>query len=137
MKIGDLAKRAGINIQTVRFYERELVIREPLRTPSGYRQYTERHRWPLLDRASVRCVFLQRVVEPIFMMVVHIVTQDPTEMFLIERYHVVQNLAAATSDPTLGYPVLPGRPHSFVSAPNPPPSRSPSPGRRTSCPYPR
>jgi hypothetical protein len=32
-------------------------------------------------------------------------------MFLIERYHVVQNLAAATSDPTLGYPVLPGRPH--------------------------
>ena len=45
------------------------------------------------------------------MMVVHIVTQDPTEMFLIGRYHVVQNLAAATSDPTLGYPVLPGRPH--------------------------
>jgi hypothetical protein len=87
MKIGDLAKRAGINIQTVRFYERELVIREPLRTPSGYRQYTERHRWPLLDRASVRCVFLQRVVEPIFMMVVHIVTQDPTERTSWSRHY--------------------------------------------------
>ena len=42
MKIGDLAKRAGVNIQTIRFYERERVMRAPSRTASGYRSYTDR-----------------------------------------------------------------------------------------------
>ena len=41
MRIGDLAKRAGVNIQTVRFYERERVLRQPPRTSSGYRAYTD------------------------------------------------------------------------------------------------
>src|SRR5271169_273639 len=41
MRIGDLAKRAGVNIQTVRFYERELVLRQPPRTNSGYRSYSD------------------------------------------------------------------------------------------------
>jgi DNA-binding transcriptional MerR regulator len=41
MKIGDLAKRAGVNIQTIRFYEREMVLRQPTRTASGYRLYTD------------------------------------------------------------------------------------------------
>lgn len=42
MRIGDLAKQAGVNIQTVRFYERERVLRQPPRTSSGYRSYSER-----------------------------------------------------------------------------------------------
>ena len=42
MKIGDLAKRTGVNIQTIRFYEREHVMRAPRRTASGYRSYTDR-----------------------------------------------------------------------------------------------
>jgi MerR family copper efflux transcriptional regulator len=42
MKIGDLAKSAGVNIQTIRFYEREGVMRAPSRTASGYRAYTDR-----------------------------------------------------------------------------------------------
>src|ERR1700687_2026699 len=41
MRVGDLAKRAGVNIQTVRFYERERVLRQPPRTSSGYRAYTD------------------------------------------------------------------------------------------------
>lgn len=41
MKIGELAKRAGVNIQTIRFYERESILRQPHRTASGYRAYTE------------------------------------------------------------------------------------------------
>jgi MerR family copper efflux transcriptional regulator len=41
MRIGDLAKRAGITIQSIRFYEREKVLRQPLRTASGYRAYSE------------------------------------------------------------------------------------------------
>ena len=39
MKTGELAKRAGVNIQTIRFYEREGLLRRPGRTASGYREY--------------------------------------------------------------------------------------------------
>jgi MerR family transcriptional regulator, copper efflux regulator len=40
MKIGELAKRAGVNIQTVRYYERQHLLAVPERTAGGYRQYT-------------------------------------------------------------------------------------------------
>jgi len=42
MKIGELAEKAGVNIQTIRFYEREQILREPPRTSSGYRSYAEK-----------------------------------------------------------------------------------------------
>lgn len=40
MKIGEVAKAAGIGIDAVRFYEREGLIPAPARRPSGYREYT-------------------------------------------------------------------------------------------------
>lgn len=40
MKIGEVAKTAGIGIDAVRFYEREGLIPAPARRPSGYREYT-------------------------------------------------------------------------------------------------
>ena len=39
MRIGELARRAGVNIQTIRFYERRRLLREPARTAGGYRNY--------------------------------------------------------------------------------------------------
>jgi MerR family transcriptional regulator, copper efflux regulator len=39
MKIGELAGRAGVNVQTVRYYERRDLLPEPERTASGYREY--------------------------------------------------------------------------------------------------
>lgn len=39
MLIGELAFRAGVNVQTVRYYERRGLLREPKRTSSGYRHY--------------------------------------------------------------------------------------------------
>jgi MerR family mercuric resistance operon transcriptional regulator len=39
MRIGELANRAGVNIQTIRFYERRRLLPEPVRTASGYRSY--------------------------------------------------------------------------------------------------
>jgi MerR family copper efflux transcriptional regulator len=39
MTIGRLAKQAGVNIDTVRYYERNGLIPQPLRRPSGYREY--------------------------------------------------------------------------------------------------
>jgi DNA-binding transcriptional MerR regulator len=41
MRIGELATKAGVNIQSVRFYERRRILREPARTPSGYRVYAQ------------------------------------------------------------------------------------------------
>ena len=41
MKIGEVAKRSGIGIETIRYYEREGLLLEPERRPSGYRQYNE------------------------------------------------------------------------------------------------
>ena len=43
MKIGELAARAGCEVQTVRFYEREGLLEEPAREASGYRRYAQRH----------------------------------------------------------------------------------------------
>ncbi len=39
MKIGEVAKAAGVGIDAIRFYEREGLIPEPARRPSGYRVY--------------------------------------------------------------------------------------------------
>ncbi len=39
LSIGQLAKRAGGGVETVRFYEREGLLAEPQRRQSGYRQY--------------------------------------------------------------------------------------------------
>jgi DNA-binding transcriptional MerR regulator len=40
MRIGELAAEAGVNLQTIRFYERRGLLREPPRLMSGYRSYT-------------------------------------------------------------------------------------------------
>lgn len=40
MRIGEFAKRAGVGIQTIRFYEREGLLPPPPRTAAGYREFT-------------------------------------------------------------------------------------------------
>lgn len=39
LSIGEVAKRSGVGIETVRYYEREGLLSEPERKASGYRQY--------------------------------------------------------------------------------------------------
>jgi MerR family transcriptional regulator, copper efflux regulator len=41
MMIGEVARRAGVSVETIRFYERQGLVPEPPRTPAGYRQYPE------------------------------------------------------------------------------------------------
>ncbi len=54
MLIGDVARRAGVNVQTVRFYERRGLLAVPARTTGGYRTYTEdaHHRIQFIKRAQ-------------------------------------------------------------------------------------
>ncbi len=39
LKTGELAKQAEVNVETLRFYEREGLLAEPPRRASGYREY--------------------------------------------------------------------------------------------------
>src|SRR5258707_9300064 len=41
LSIGQVARRAGVGVETVRFYEREGLLEEPPRRASGYRQYSQ------------------------------------------------------------------------------------------------
>jgi MerR family transcriptional regulator, copper efflux regulator len=41
MKIGELARRAEVGIDTIRYYEREGLLPKAQRLPSGYRVYAE------------------------------------------------------------------------------------------------
>jgi MerR family copper efflux transcriptional regulator len=55
LTIGQLAQRAHVGVETVRFYEREGLIEEPPRRSSGYRDY------PL--ETVTRIVFIRRAKE--------------------------------------------------------------------------
>ena len=52
MRIGQLAKLAGINIESVRFYERKGLIIQPIKPQQGYRQYP--------DKTLQRILFIKR-----------------------------------------------------------------------------
>ena len=47
MKIGQFAQRAGVGIDTVRYYERHGLLSPPGRRASGYREYDEQDLAPL------------------------------------------------------------------------------------------
>ena len=55
MKRAQLAKQIGVHTETLRYYERQGVIPEPDRTPSGHRIYTQ------LDVERIR--FIKRAQE--------------------------------------------------------------------------
>ena len=55
MRISEFARRAEVNVQTVRYYERRGLLPEPERSPAGYREYTPK----LLERLQ----FIRRAQE--------------------------------------------------------------------------
>ena len=55
MKIGEVAKQSEVGIETIRYYEREGLLAEPKRRPSGYRQYDQ--------SAVARLKFIRRAKE--------------------------------------------------------------------------
>ena len=55
MRSGQLALRAGVNVETLRYYERRGLLDAPARLPSGYRAY---------DDEAVRIIrFIKRAQE--------------------------------------------------------------------------
>jgi MerR family transcriptional regulator, copper efflux regulator len=55
LKIGEVAERGGVNLQTIRYYEREKLLPEPPRLASGYRVYP--------DQTVRRVRFIKRAQE--------------------------------------------------------------------------
>ena len=41
VRVGEVAERAGVNVETLRYYERRGLLPEPERTPSGHRRYDD------------------------------------------------------------------------------------------------
>ncbi|TLW94713.1 MerR family transcriptional regulator [Saccharomonospora piscinae] len=54
MRSGELASAAGVNVQTLRYYERRGLLPEPRRSPGGHRDY---------DSAAVRLLGLVRAAQ--------------------------------------------------------------------------
>ncbi len=63
--IGQLAKQVGVNIQTVRYYERRKLLTPTARRPSGYRLYGEEalNRLRFIKNAQALGFTLQEVTE--------------------------------------------------------------------------
>ena len=63
--ISQLAKAAGVNIETVRFYERRKLLQPTTRTPSGYRLYgpTENQRLRFIKNAQALGFTLHEITE--------------------------------------------------------------------------
>jgi len=40
LTIGTLAKRSGVNVETIRYYQRRHLLQEPSKPTGGYRQYS-------------------------------------------------------------------------------------------------
>ncbi len=55
LRVGEVAKRAGVNLQTIRYYERERLLASPPRASSGYRAFPE--------GAVLRVRFIKRAQE--------------------------------------------------------------------------
>jgi len=47
LSIGQLARSAGLHVETIRFYERRGLLPAPPRSRSGYRRYSPDDRWRL------------------------------------------------------------------------------------------
>ncbi len=65
LSIGQVARRAGVGVETVRFYEREGLLEPPPRRASGYRQYSEQviKRLHFIKRAQQLGFSLKEITE--------------------------------------------------------------------------
>ncbi len=81
LSIGQVARRAGVGVETVRFYEREGLLEEPPRRASGYRQYSEQvvKRLHFIKRAKQLGFSLKEISELLLLRVASLCTgQGPT-----------------------------------------------------------
>ena len=74
-----------------------------------HRDYRSIRRWLWRDRPAGRRIFVQAIVNSIFVVVVYVIANQPTEMAFVQGDDVVENLSPATSHPSFRRAILPGR----------------------------
>ncbi len=90
MKIGQLAKQAGVGVPTIRFYERRGLLPLPPRQVSGYRQYSPEivRRVRFIRHAKELGFSLSEITELLSLQV------DPQSLCGDVRMHAAEKLAA-------------------------------------------
>lgn len=65
LTIGILAKAAGVNVETIRYYQRRGLVDEPAKPPGGHRRYTRRDatRVRFIKRAQLLGFTLEEVAD--------------------------------------------------------------------------
>ena len=124
LTIGQLAKAVGVNIQTVRYYERLRLLTPTARKPSGYRIYgaTEKQRLSFIKNAQTLGFTLREIEELLNLRVGSIARRGDVKrraaMKLAQVETKVKNLQALTralrslirtcqySQPSDGCPIL-------------------------------
>ena len=93
----------------------------PMVEPAQARQrsHTGIADWPWLDRTSAGRVFAQRVVDAVLLVIADVLADDAPQVFFTDRNKIIEDLAAAASNPPFGGSVLPrgvnARPFCFQS----------------------
>lgn len=124
LTIGRVAAAAGVNVQTIRYYERRGLLPSPSRTPAGYRQYSGdaidrlrfiRHAqelgFPLADVQELLALQVRRNVActPVEKAVRRQIDRVQSKILSLRRIEqTLQQLASAcaTRRPTTSCPIL-------------------------------
>jgi MerR family copper efflux transcriptional regulator len=124
LTIGQLAAQAGVNIQTVRYYERRGLMPRPARSRTGYRQYRPEaaDRLAFIKRAQDLGFSLEEIAELLALRVKHasacgtVEARARDKVVIVERKiaelkrmkRTLERLAAACQarEPTSECPIL-------------------------------
>jgi len=92
LTIGDVAKAADVNVETIRYYERRKLFPPPPRTRSGYRQYTDEavRRLRFIKRAQGLGFTLTEIEELLALRVHHAGACGPVERRVRQKLAVVE-----------------------------------------------
>ena len=85
----------------------------------GTGDHCRSRRRPDLHWPSIRRVLIEGIVNPVVVVVVHVIANEPSEMLFVQRDDMVENLAAAVSHQRSAVPFCQGasRPVRFGSKP--------------------
>ena len=104
LTIGQLAKKAAVNVETIRYYERRGLIVRPVKPASGYRQYSNDvlHRLLFIRRAQTLGFKLAEIENLLFLSVGHCTEIQSLAEQKLDQVHDkindLQRLEAVLSD---------------------------------------
>lgn len=83
MRIGELSKITGVDIETIRFYEKSGLMPPPARSGNGYRDYMAPH----LERLSFirHCRALDMSLSDVGVLLHSLQTEDPAEIAAVDH----------------------------------------------------